>query len=598
MLPTMASPPEERGGWHLEQVVERLAALEGRVAELERILREALPEESPDQPAPVPPQSARIDHSATSPKPPDKSAAPDGLDLETVIGGQLLNRIGIVALLLATAFFLKYAFDNNWIGPHGRVALGLLVGAGLLVYSQWLLLRGYSYFADGIAGLGAGVLYLSLFAAWNFYQLIAQEAAFVGMTLVAAGLIALALGRDSERIALLALLGGMLTPLLLSTGRDTQLVLFTYLAVLNAGLLAVALTRDWRMLEPLALAGTVLYFIGWYSQFYLHPEEQLLRTVLFATLFFSEFTALPIIRSRQNGLLQREQVFFVLLNAAWFLAALHKMLYAEYRWTLTLTVLALAAVYLWVVRLLPKVDGEQASVARLVFAGLALTFVTIAIPIRLEGKWFTIGWCLEGAVLVWMGFRTRMRYLRTAGLVLFAVVAWRLLVFSIPAERFLLNARFATFAVAIGCFAVGYLLSQQHKDTLQPNERQAFAVLGIVVNPFTVFILSHEVWDAIGRMEVGAGFDRALAQHLALSLLWIVYATVLIVLGVRQNLLALRWQALVLFGLVVGKVFLHDLSFLNRFYRIISFLVLGVMLLVVSFLYQRKLATERSGPPS
>ena len=240
MLPTMASPPEERGGWHLEQVVERLAALEGRVAELERILREALPEESPAQPPLVSPQSSRIDHSATSPKPPDKSAAPDGLDLETVIGGQLLNRIGIVALLLATAFFLKYAFDNNWIGPHGRVALGLLVGAGLLVYSQWLLLRGYSYFADGIAGLGAGVLYLSLFAAWNFYQLIAQEAAFVGMTLVTAGLIALALGRDSERIALLALLGGMLTPLLLSTGRDTQLVLFTYLAVLNAGLLAVA----------------------------------------------------------------------------------------------------------------------------------------------------------------------------------------------------------------------------------------------------------------------------------------------------------------------------------------------------------------------
>lgn len=595
MLPPMSSPPDERGGWNLEPAVERLSALERRVAELERILREASAEESPAEHPPVSPQSAYIDRSTTSAKTSDKSAVPDSHDLENLIGGQLLNRIGILALLLATAFFLKYAFDDNWVGPRGRVALGLLVGAGLLVYSQWLLLRGYRYFADGIAGLGAGVLYLSLFAAWNFYQLIAQEVAFAGMILVTAGLIALALGRDSERIALLALLGGMLTPLLLSTGRDAQLALFTYLAVLNASLLAVVFVRDWRTLEPLAIGGTVLYFVGWYSQFYLHPEEQLIRTALFTTLFFAEFTALPIIRSQQDGQLRRDQVILLLLNTAWFLMALRQMLYAEHRWALTLAVLALAAVHLWVVRLLPKMAGDEPSVARLVFAGLALTLVTLAIPIRLEGRWLTTGWCIEGLVLVWIGFRTRMRYLRIAGLVLFAVVAWRLLVFSIAAERFLLNARFATFAVAIGCFAVGYLLSRPHEHTLQPNERQAFAVLGIIVNPFTVFVLSHEVWDAIGRMEVGAGFDRALAQHLTLSLLWIVYATVLIVLGVRQNLLALRWQALVLFGLVVGKVFLHDLSFLNRFYRIISFFALGIMLLVVSFLYQRRLAAERSG---
>ncbi len=591
-------PPEDRADWTFDMVVERILALEHRIAELEQTLREAMPPDfsietpAPSAPPPVSPQKAS--RSAPSAQAPGEQAqAAPGLDLETVIGGRWLNRIGILALLLATAFFLKYAFDNNWIGPHGRVAAGLFAGTALLLYSQWLLRRGYRYFADGIAGLGAGVLYLSLFAAWSFYHLIPQEVAFAGMALVTAGLIALALGRDSEPLALLALVGGLVTPTLLSTGQDAQLVLFTYLATLNAGLLVVALARDWRTLEPVALTGTVLYFAGWYAQFYV--EDKLLRTALFATLFFAEFTALPLIRAQRESTLQRAQVVVVLFNAAWFLMALHNMLYAQHRWALTLAVLALAAVHLWIVQVLPKMEGTQPSIAQLIFAGLALTFVTLAIPIRLEGKWLTIAWSIEGLVLVWIGCRAGVKYLRTIGLLLFAVVAWRLLVFPISADRFLLNPRFASFAVAIVCFATGYLFAKQYEDSMQTDERQAFGVLGLAVNPFMVFILSREIWDAVGRTQLGLGSEGALAQQLALSLLWIVYATVLIVLGIRLHSQALRWQALVLFGLVVGKVFVHDLSFLNRIYRIVSFLVLGVMLLVVSFFYQRRLAAERSG---
>jgi hypothetical protein len=95
--------------------------------------------------------------------------------METLIGGRWLNRIGIIAIISAVTFFLKYAFDNNWIGPSGRVAIGILLGAAMLPWSHWLLQRGYAYFSEGIAGLGAAVLYLSIWAGCQYYKLCSRR---------------------------------------------------------------------------------------------------------------------------------------------------------------------------------------------------------------------------------------------------------------------------------------------------------------------------------------------------------------------------------------------------------------------------------------
>jgi uncharacterized membrane protein len=116
-------------------------------------------------------------------------------------------------------------------------------------------------------------------------------------------------------------------------------------------------------------------------------------------------------------------------------------------------------------------------------------------------------------------------------------------------------------------------------------------IFAVAINVYALIALSTEFWDYFGKASVGV--DSVLAQHLALSILWTAYASGLLFLGVQNKTALLRWQSLVLFGLVVGKVFLYDLSFLERAYRILSFFVLGAVLLGVSFLYQRKLASER-----
>ena len=118
--------------------------------------------------------------------------------------------------------------------------------------------------------------------------------------------------------------------------------------------------------------------------------------------------------------------------------------------------------------------------------------------------------------------------------------------------------------------------------------------LAVAINFFALLALSRELWDYYGRQYYSLRVDSSLAQHLSLSLLWTAYASVLILFGIQRKSALLRWQALALFGLVVVKVFIYDSSFLERFYRIVSFLILGLVLLIVSFLYQRKVARGRS----
>jgi uncharacterized membrane protein len=508
-----------------------------------------------------------------------------------VIAGRWLNYVGILALLFAVTFFLKYAFDNNWVGPRGRVGIGLLMGSALYPWSHWLLDRGYKYFSEGIAALGAAVLYLSLWAGWHYYAIFSQSSAFALMIVVTAATMIVAVGRNSERIAFLALIGGLITPLLVSTGENHEVALFTYLIILGAGVLGIAWVRNWKSLPPAQFVATLIYFWGWYGDFYRNNE--LTTTIVFATGFFILFATLPVVRSWRQGELSGLESGIVLVNSLAYLVALRQMLWPQNRWALTVAVLALAAAHLGAERLLPEKRGGELRVVRILYAGLALTFVTLAIPIRLEGRWITIAWAVEGAVLIWSGLRVRFAAMRWVGFVMFAIVAGRLAVISIPAGDFLLNARFATFAIAVACILAACYFASAAWPDLSEAEKTACRISGIGANVLALAALSLEFWDAFGRMP-SLGIDRGHAQELALSMLWLVYALGLLGAGLWKKSEAVRWQALVLLGVVIVKVFLFDLSFLEKFYRIVSFFLLGMALLLISFYYQRQLIARKA----
>src|ERR1700680_2831180 len=162
-------------------------------------------------PPPYVPPRASYEVSAQSSTPPRAPHAvrvqPDS-DLESRIGSHWLNRIGIAALLIGVSYFLKFAFDNNWIGPAGRVTLGLLGGVSVVAWSERFRVKGYKAFSYSLKAVGIGTLYLSLWAAFQVYSLIPSGVAFVMMLVVTSATAALALAQDAQLLAAFALTGG------------------------------------------------------------------------------------------------------------------------------------------------------------------------------------------------------------------------------------------------------------------------------------------------------------------------------------------------------------------------------------------------------
>lgn len=611
-----------------QDLTSRIYALEQRLAKLEKSgIAQAAPAPAPPNPvetrhtelpaipavptASVPPAGPSVPPATVSVKPRDAGPALSGggfappplhaslgkesepADLETVIGGRWLNRIAIVALLIGFSFGLKFAFDNNWIGPSGRVAIGILLGALMMPWSNWLLKRGYSYFSEGIVALGSATLFLSVWAGCQYYALYSQDIGFFAMILITAAMAAIALGRDSQRIAVLCLLGGYATPILVSTGKDHQVVLFTYLLILGAGMLVMGERKDWYSLAPISFIGTQLYYWGWYEEFYHRASPlPLERTTIFATLFFLLFATLPVLRAIKEGVLGEIDILVTTVNAFAYVGALFALFWPDDRWPFTLLLLALAAGHIAVARVLPAPNDGKSALARYIFAGLGLTFATLAVPVRLDGKWITFCLSVEGAILVWSGFRALSGFLRQFGYILLAISAFRVLLFPPPAGSFLFNQRFGAYLLLIVCFGVALWAAREHIEETGDQERNELGIFSVLINVYALIALSLEFWDYFGKISTGV--RPYLAQHVSLSLLWTVYAIVLILIGVQQKSALLRWQALLLFGLAVVKVFIYDLNSLESGYRILSFLVLGSVLLAVSFLYTRRVSRGRS----
>ena len=217
----------------------------------------------------------------------------ESADLEGTIGKLWFNRVGIFALLFGVAFFLKYAFDNNWIGPSGRVALGLLAGIAVVIWSERFRNKGNTLFSYSLKAVGIGTMYLSLWGAYQIYHLVPSAVAFIAMIVVTASTVTLAVTQDAEIVGVYAMIGGFSTPVLLSTGENHEIVLFSYVCLLDLAILIMVNFKPWRRLLWGSFVGTWSLYLGWYASYYTNSQRPL--TVLFAALFFTLFALVPLL---------------------------------------------------------------------------------------------------------------------------------------------------------------------------------------------------------------------------------------------------------------------------------------------------------------
>jgi uncharacterized membrane protein len=541
------------------------------------------------------------------------TSARDGDGLEKQIGQYWLNRIGIVAILIGVSYFLKYAFENNWIGPAGRVAIGLLAGIGLLIWSERFRSRGHELFSYSLKAVGIGTLYLSLWAAFQVYHLIPSAAAFAAMVIVTGATITLALTQNAELLATFALAGGFATPALLSTGENNEVVLFSYVVLLDLAILAMAVAKPWRRLLWGSAAGTIILYIGWFAEYYGITQRPL--TVFFSALFAVIFAAVPLLTtpSRSKRIAGRSITLTLLppLNACAFFLALWIM-YEPQTATLTWYALALAAVYLGIASLFGRRFPDQdTKFITLLHVAIAVAFITIAIPLKLDAHWITIGWLIESAVMLWVGVSTQTKLLRYLAVAALTLGIFRLLVIdNFHTATLVFNARFATYLVAIAVLGGIVIFGKRYASK---DEMPLLNLALVALNLLALIALTREVADyydrqllASTRVRFGyAGAQLRLARDFSYSAIWSVYGAGLMAVGFWKRSEFTRWQALFLIAVTIAKVFVYDTSQLEQGYRILSFVALGAVLLTISFIYQRdwlKLsspsAKERAGSNS
>jgi uncharacterized membrane protein len=248
---------------------------------------------------------------------------------------------------------------------------------------------------------------LSLWGAFQVYHFIPAAAAFVAMVIVTASTIALAVSQDAELLASFALVGGFSTPVLLSTGQNHEVALFSYILLLDIAILAMAIFKLWRRLLWGSFAGTILLYVGWYSSYF--SEDQRALTTCFAALFAAIFAAIPLAtRHERSTRFPGRSVTLTLLpllNAAAFFTALYEM-YEQETSILTWFALALAAVYLGIGGAFEeRFPEEDIKFINYLHTSIAIAFITIAIPLKLGAQWIAIGWLVESAVLLWISVK-------------------------------------------------------------------------------------------------------------------------------------------------------------------------------------------------
>jgi uncharacterized membrane protein len=557
------------------------------------------PSAAPPAASPTAPPNAP--YPLVPPRPSIASTLKSQRDLESRIGSHWLNRIGIAAMLIGVSYFLKFAFENNWIGPAGRISIGLIAGIAVVIWSEGFRRKNYKAFSYSLKAVGIGTLYLSLWAAFHLYSLMPSSIAFAMMLVVTGATSVMALTQDAQILAAFALIGGFTTPFLLKTGQNREVALFTYVAILDVATLVLVTFKPWRRLLVMSYAGTLVLYLGWYWTFY--NRNQLTLTLSYATFFFAIFAIAPLITLQPEGehpILAAIPAVVAFVNAGVYFLEAYAMIAEVNKVNMAWFALALAAVYIFLSRQVHarRLAAGTTEILYFLHLAIAIGFITVAIPIRLDAHWITIGWFIEAGVLLWIGNRINSDFLNAFALSALVLGVTRLLfIDNFHSEQLIFNLRMATYAVAVAVLGgVAWFGAKRTDDTA----RVVGALAIVSLNVLALRALSLEVSDRYIRQmaSVGTPFNQwrgayldyrnlEIARDFTYSALWMAYGAMLMIVGFLRRSAFVRWQALILIAVTIVKVFVYDVSQLDRAYRIVSFIVLGALLLAISFAYQR-----------
>lgn len=462
-------------------------------------------------------------------------------DLEKFIGENLINKIGILILVLGISFFVKYAIDKNWINETARVAIGILSGT-LVMGIAHKLKKNYIAFSSVIVAGAISIYYFTIAIAFHEYHIFSQSVAFGIMVVITTFSAFVSINYNRQELAVLSLIGGFAVPFMLSTGQGNYAVLFAYIAILNVGILAVAYFKKWHVVTILSFVFTTLLFLSWsYTEMNKEnfPHQ---GAFIFATLFYFIFSITTVINNvRNKGVFSTIEYFIITANTFVYFGiglAIIEEATLDLKGLFTLSLAIYNFIY---TTILFKKFGLDKNAVYLLIA-LVLTFVTLTIPIQFEGNHITLFWACEAVMLFWLSQKSKITLFKLS-----AVVVQFLMILSLIIDWFqtygayditlniVSNKIFLTGIVALASIiATHFVLNKEtensiiYKLTFQPNLYKNFILLVGVIMAYFVGMLevSYQATEFLSNYH--SAYSFSVVYHF-------VYTTALLIFVFRTN---------------------------------------------------------------
>ncbi len=523
-----------------------------------------------------------------------KAAGRETIALEQRIGTQWILVAGIIAVIFAVGFFLKYAYDTNLIGPLGRVVIAAVSGLVALAIGEITRRRGYGIVAKGVTALGFAILYAAVFSAYRFYGLIDSTPAFVLAIFVTAAAMLYAVSMNEIVVAILSLLGGFLTPVIVSTGENLPIPLFSYVLILGIGAMLCAYYRKWRAVNILAIAGTFLLYIGWFEKFY-RPAmraaegapEQMAVALVWLGIFFAVYLVLPILYELVKKVNAKEEdVLLVLANAAVVFYYLWTILFYKYRTPLAFCALVLCAAHLVMMAMVIKRCKDDLDL-RLALLVIGLFFLTIAVPLYLKMYAIAMAWAVEGVILVVIGLRYRSIWTQAGGaaalLLSFGELLYRLPMHT-GAFDFVFNRAFGTWCFVAGALLVCHIIYRRTSGLPEDQRGSISQVLYAATMLLLMATVAMEwYWHCDYNVAESAAGNRYFIKGMVIILT--VFPLLLLVRPICPRGIVCKALAMTLAG--AGAIFtmIAFSEFYNSRFVIFANIDFGIVLVFVAALF-------------
>ena len=502
------------------------------------------------------------------------------------IPGNWFARIGGLAILIGIAFFLALAFDNHWIEATGQIVIGISVGLLFLVSGEYWQNQ-YRTWAQSVSGTGIAILYASIYAAFGIHELIDAYLAFALLIVITLATAGLSLRYHALPLAVLAVIGGLVTPLFLNRDLPELHLMLAYILILDLGVLILATLRNWRWLTLVAAIGSY-GLIGTYIDHDNGLSIPLLQTGL-SLIFLIFVGATTLFHLIWRKVPEYTDLGLITLNAAIYFALTVGLLEENYFAWLPLISLSLVALYGLIAYASIRRGGVSNRTTIFLLLS-ALTFLAITIPIQFDGKWVTIALAVKAASLIYAGFYLNYKQVRIFGLALLPIVAFRLIAYETFTEpetfTLLVNSRVLTFMVSIVCIYLSSYFYLRYGSDSKTWEDTVLPILSATASFFSLWIISAEAIRYFDNTSFAEN-TRENAKLLSLSLLWAIYAVIGLTIGGLIHSKRIRLGALTILTIAVLKLFLIDSLQLDREYSVVAFISLGLLLITIGFFYQK-----------